>query len=329
MNKIFVTGAYGFIGQSVCQALVAVNKSVHGAVRSLNSFSTVADAEYTAVGDINFEINWKSLLANFDCVIHCAGRAHVMNEPNTDSLEAYRLANVEATKRLAMQAAAAGVKRMIFLSSVKVNGENTNESLYNLSLSKDKKKIFTYKDKPAPENSYGVSKLEAETALWEVSVKTGLEVIVLRLPLVYGEGVKGNLNRLLKLVRSGMPLPFGMIKNQRSMIGLDNLIDVIIRCIDHPKAAGKTFLLSDGEDLSTSDLLRHMASSMECSVRLLPIPVSLLKFAGFILKRQNEIDRLVGSLKVDSLYTREILDWTPRVSVEQGIRQMVISNLKS
>ena len=168
-----------------------------------------------------------------------------------------------------------------------------------------------------------MSKWEAEQALWDVSVKTGLEVVVVRPPLVYGPGAKGNLARLLKLVRSGLPLPLGAVQNKRSLIGLDNLVDLIIRCADHPAAAGQTFLVSDGEDLSTPDLLRHMAEAMGRSARLLPVPVPLLRLAGSALGKRAEIDRLVGSLQIDSSHTRRVLGWTPPVSVQEGIRRMV------
>ena len=165
-------------------------------------------------------------------------------------------------------------------------------------------------------------KFEAENVLWEVSAKTGLEVVVLRLPLVYGKGVKGNLMRLIQLVNSGVPLPLGMVNNQRSMIGIDNLVDLIIRCIDHPDASGKTFLVSDGHDLSTPDLIKQIATSIKRKVFLFPVPIFLLKFLGHILGKQKEINRLVGSLKIDSSYAKEVLNWTPPVSVKEGIRRM-------
>ena len=182
---------------------------------------------------------------------------------------------------------------------------------------------FLFSDAPAPEDPYGVSKWEAEQALWAVAANTGLEVVVVRPPLVYGPGAKGNLARLLKLVRSGVPLPLGAVHNQRSLIVLDNLVDLLIRCVDHPAAAGQTLLVSDGEDVSTPDMLRQMAAGLGRRARLLPVPVSLLRLVGRALGKQAEMDRLVGSLQIDSRHARELLDWTPPVSLAEGIRRMV------
>jgi nucleoside-diphosphate-sugar epimerase len=221
--------------------------------------------------------------------------------------------HVEVTRRLAVQAAASGVRRFVFLSSVKVNGESTDGL----------PRPFGARNDAKPRDPYGISKWEAEQALWEVSAKTGLEVVVVRPPLVYGPGVKGNLARLLKLVRSGVPLPLGAVENKRSLIGLDNLVDLLIRCVDHPEAADQTFLVSDGEDLSTPDLIRHMAAAMGRSPRLFPVPVSLLRLAGSALGKRAEIDRLLGSLQIDSSHTRQVLGWTPPVSIKEGIRRMV------
>jgi nucleoside-diphosphate-sugar epimerase len=325
MKKIFVTGASGFIGKSLCQTLVKSNKFVRGAVRSKNFSSEHINLDYISMGDINLNTNWREILTDFNCIIHCAGRAHVMKERDINVLEAYRSLNVHSTRRLAEQAAAAGVKRFIYLSSVKVNGEATGQSLHTSSSTGPKKNIFTYDDIPAPEDSYGISKWEAEKVLLEVSARTGLNVIIIRSPLVYGKGVKGNLARLLKLIRTGIPLPFSLVKNQRSMIGLDNLVDVIIRCIDHPSAVGKTFLVSDGIDLSTPNLLNHIAFAMGHSVRLFPIPVYFLQITARIFGKQRELDRLIGSLRIDSSYTQKILDWKPPVSIAEGIKRMVQS----
>jgi nucleoside-diphosphate-sugar epimerase len=235
-----------------------------------------------------------------------------MHETAGDALAAYRAVNVDGSRRLAEQAAIAGVRRLVYLSSVKVNGEQTLLGA-----------PFLFSNTPAPRDAYGTSKWEAEQGLWEISAKTGLEVVVVRPPLVYGPGVKGNLARLLKLVRLGLPLPFSAVQNMRSLIGLDNLVDLLIRCIDHPAAAGQTFLVSDGEDLSTPDLIRQMAAAMNRSPRLFPLPISLLRLAGSAFGKRAEIDRLVGSLQIDSSHTRRVLGWTPPVSVEEGVRRMV------
>jgi nucleoside-diphosphate-sugar epimerase len=234
---------------------------------------------------------------------------------DTSNLEAYQSVNIVGTKNLAEQAVLAGVKRFIFLSSVKVNGESTGNS--------DDPKIFTNDDTPNPQDNYAISKFEAEKALWEIASKTNLEVVIVRLPLVYGKSVKGNLKSLIKLINYKIPLPFADIKNKRSLIGIDNLVDVLVRCIEHPNAAGKTFLVSDGEDLSTSELINLIASGMNRSIILFRLPRALLKFFGFILMRQGQIDRLIGSLQIDNSYVRKILNWTPPVSIEEGIRKMI------
>jgi nucleoside-diphosphate-sugar epimerase len=312
MKKILITGASGFIGQSLCQVLSRSNYSVRGAIRSLNSFSTNTDIEFVPVGDISLKTNWKDVLEDIDCVIHCAGRAHITNELETDPLKAYQLVNVEGTRRLAEQSIKAGIKRFIFLSSVGVLGIHTNE-----------RSPFSINDNPNPVEDYAISKLEAENVLFNLSNKTDLDVVVLRTPLVYGPNAKGNISRLLKLLNYGIPLPFGSIINQRSMIGLDNMVDLLIRCIEHPDAAGKTFLVSDGNDLSTPEFINHIASSMGYTSRIFSTPIFLLKLVGFLLGKQKEIDRLVGSLKVDSSYVQKTLKWIPPVSVAEGIKRMV------
>ncbi len=325
MKKILVTGANGFIGQSLCKTLVTKNKLVHGIIRNCSKVKKHNNIEYSSVGEINYDTNWIEVLSNTDCIIHCAGKAHVMNKNNKITYETYKSINVEGTIRLANQAAEAGVKRIIFLSSIKVNGENTGGPMTGKIDNIINRDYFIHTDIPEPKDFYGISKLEAEKELWKISRKTGLEVNILRLPLVYGERVKGNLNRLLMLVRSGVPLPFKMIRNQRSMIGLDNLIDLIILCIDHPAAAGKTFLVSDGEDLSTPDLINHIAHSMGRSARLFPMSISLLKLLGKILNRKEEINRLTDSLIIDSRFTEKTLNWFPPHNVSEGIRRMVQS----
>ena len=312
MKKILVTGASGFIGQSLCETLSKSGRSVLGAVRNLNSILINKNIEYIPVGDIAFKKNWKDLLVDVDCIIHCAGRAHKMIE--NKNLDTYSLANINGTKYLAEQAVEAGVKRLVFLSSVKVNGETTHQNT---------KQKLSHKDTPNPNDYYAISKLKAEKALWDISLRTGLEVVVVRLPLVYGNSVKGNLARLIKIVKSGIPLPLSLVKNQRSMIGIDNLVDLLIRCIDHPEASGKTFLASDGKDLSTPELIKLIASSMGRKANLFPFPISMLKFLGSVFGRSEEINRLVGSLRVDDSYTKKILNWTPHISVEEGFRRMI------
>jgi nucleoside-diphosphate-sugar epimerase len=309
--RVLVTGASGFVGQALCSSLLAQGHVVSAAVRSLGSIPSADGVNVIAVGDLGAQTDWLAALAGVDCIIHCAARAHVMHETEADALAAYRAANVAGTQRLAEQAAALGVRRLVFLSSIKVNGERTALGA-----------PFLFSDAPAPEDPYGVSKWEAEQALWAVSAQTGLEVVVVRPPLVYGPGVKGNLPRLLRWVARGVPLPLGAVHNQRSLVGLSNLVDLLLRCARHPAAAGQTFLASDGHDLSTPQLIRLMAEGMNRSARLLPVPVALLKAGGSLLGKRGEIERLVGSLQVDAGHTQAQLGWTPPVSVEDGVQEM-------
>jgi len=322
MKKILITGASGFIGQSLIKSLFNSSRSVRGTIRSRNLFFSDAKTEYVFIGDINLKTNWRESLINIDCIIHCAGKAHAIKSKKNNLSKIYQSVNVDGTKQLAEQAAQAKVRRLIFLSSIKVNGEDTNNDII-IKFLNEKKNVFSHKDLASPKDHYAISKLEAENALWEISSRTGLEVVVVRLPLVYGYGAKGNLERLIKLVKSGIPLPLSLVKNQRSMIGIDNLVDLLIRCIDHPEASGKTFLASDKEDLSTPELIKLIASSMGRRTNLFPFPISMLKFLGSVFGKSEEINRLVGSLRIDDSYTKEILNWTPPISVEEGIRRMV------
>tara|TARA_Y100000992_G_scaffold246671_1_gene178066 strand:+ start:485 stop:1471 length:987 start_codon:yes stop_codon:yes gene_type:complete len=321
MNKIFITGANGFVGNSLCSIFEKSDRTICGSVRSLNSSPLLDKIKYVSVGDIGPETNWKNVLAGYDCVIHCAGKTNNMRE--NDESESYFSINVEGTKRLALQAASVGVKRLVFLSTIKIYGENTDRSFNNLAKNKVTKKIFSQNDLPNPIGPYAVSKCEAEKVLWQISDKTGLEIVILRVPLVYGYGTQGNLARLIRLINYGIPLPFNAVKNQRSLIGIDNLADVLMHCVDSPDAVGEIFLVSDGEDLSTPKLINYIAQAMGKSSRLFSIPISLLKFVGLISGHQKEINRLIGSLQIDNSYARKVLNWTPRTSCKEGIRRMV------
>jgi nucleoside-diphosphate-sugar epimerase len=316
---IAVTGATGFVGGALATELAARQFTVQQVPRS------------------SFEV------AGSKCVIHCAALTHIMHDKGFGSINGYRQVNVEGTLQLARKAAATGVKRFVFLSSVKVNGERTDglQPILRVSdgvaatqecglpcFAQNDWSGFTADDPPAPEDAYGLSKWEAEQGLWKVASQTEMEVVVVRAPLVYGLGVKGNFARLLDLVRSGAPLPLAAVNNWRSFIGLDNLVDLLIRCVDHPKAVGQTLLVSDGQDLSTPVLLRMIANAMGRPLRLFPVPVPLLRLVARALGRLNEIDRLVGSLQIDSRATRELLGWSPPVSLEEGIRRMVIGTQK-
>ena len=311
MKKILVTGASGFVGQALCSTLVAHGHVVRAAVRSVGSMPSADGLDVVVVGEVGAQTDWSAVLAGVDCVIHCAARAHVMHETEADALAAYRAVNVAGTQRLAERAAASGVRRLVFLSSIGVLGIHTNG-----------RGPFFVSDAPKPVEDYAISKWEAEQALWAVSAQTGLEMVVVRPPLVYGPWVKGNLLRLLRWVARGVPLPLGAVHNQRSLVGLSNLVDLLLHCTEHPTAAGQTFLASDGQDLSTPQLIQLMAEGMNRPARLLPMPVALLQAGGSLLGKRGEIDRLVGSLQVDSAYTQAQLGWTPPVSVADGVREM-------
>lgn len=313
MKKICITGANGFIGSSLCKRLSSSSNLVRGLVRNFESKLHVNNINYVSIGNISSNKCLENYLLGYDTLVHCAGKAHVMNKKK--NLNLYRLINTEGTKYFAEQAVKSGIKRFIFLSTTKVYGEGF--------VNRDKAKILTLNDLPDPQDCYSVSKFEAENILWDIASRTNLEVVVIRLPLVYGYGVKGNLKLLMKLINSGIPLPFSLVKNKRSLIGIDNLIDLIINCIEHPEAGGKTFLASDNEDLSTPDLLKYIASAMGRPLRLFPLPVSLLKFLGRIFRKKTEIDRLIGSFQVDSNYTRKILNYSTKLSAQKGIRKMV------
>jgi nucleoside-diphosphate-sugar epimerase len=311
MNKILVTGASGFVGRALCSALLENGHNVRAAVRFANSMQYVDGLEVVVVGELGGQNDWSSTLLDVDCVIHCAARAHVMHETEDDALAAYRTVNVAGTQLLAEQSAAMDVRRLVFLSSIGVLGIHTNG-----------REPFFVSDSPKPVEDYAISKWEAEQALWTVSAQTGLEVVVVRPPLVYGPGVKGNLLHLLRWVAHGVPLPLGAVHNQRSLVGLSNLVNLLLCCAEHPAAVGQTFLVSDGEDLSTPQLIRLIAEGMNRPARLLPVPVALLKAGGSLLGKRGEIDRLVGSLQVDSGYTQAQLGWIPPVPVASDICEM-------
>lgn len=326
-RRILITGVSGFIGKALAVSLVGDGRVVRGTVRDLEASSGLLpdlgrdSLEVVASGEIDSSTDWSMVLDNVDCVIHCAARAHVMRETERDALRAYRRVNFEGTSRLAEQAAAAGVRRMIFLSTIKVNGERTIEAVGGSAPKVTH--AFSYDDPPAPEDPYGLSKWEAEQSLWQISESAGLDAVIVRPPLVCGPGVRGNLSRLINLVKLGVPLPLAGVENKRSFICLSNLIDFITLCIDHPEASGKTFLVSDNKDLSTPALLRLIAESMNTKARLFPFPLALLRATGVLFGKQHELDRLLGSFRVDSSYARNTLGWTPPIGTEDGIREMV------
>jgi nucleoside-diphosphate-sugar epimerase len=312
--KLLISGANGFIGQALFQTLHSKDIAVRAAVRedTTSRLACNSQSEVMAIGDIGLKTDWSRCLAGVSCVIHCAARAQVMQETEVDALTVYRGVNVQGTRSLAEQAARSGVRRLVFLSSIHVNGMATAEA-----------SRFVYDDTPQPHGSYAVSKWEAEQVLMEVAEKTGLEVVIVRPPLVYGPRVKGNFLRLLQLVSRGIWLPLGAVRNKRSLVGLDNLIDVLVRCIDHPKAPGSIFLVSDGHDISTPALIQALARAMNKPVRLLPVPLWIMRLAGRVTGKSNEVKRLTGSLRVDINHTRETLGWSPPVSVDEGLKKTV------
>ncbi len=260
------------------------------------------------VGDLSANTDWSAALVGVKVVIHAAGRAHVLNDVADDPLAEFRHVNVRGTLALAQQAVQAGVKRFIFISSIGVNGNQSSRP-------------FTVEDVPSPAEPYAVSKYEAELALHQLATETGIEVVIIRPPLVYGPNAPGNFNRLIKIVSSGVPLPLGATRNRRSLVALDNLVDLIATCVDHPAAANQTFLVSDGEDLSTTELLRRMGSALGKPARLLPVPCWMLEAGAAMLGKRALSQRLCGSLQVDISKTRELLNWTPPVSVDEALHK--------
>ena len=308
-NKILLTGASGFVGGSLAISLMKQGAHVRVAVRSPLE---LPGSEVVLVSEIDQQTAWGKILKGMDTVIHCAGRAHVMNDLFANPLPEYRRINVEGTMNLARQAAAAGVKRFIFLSTVKVNGEQTPQG-----------KPYSESDAPMPQNPYAISKYEAEQGLMELAAKTDLEVVIIRPTLVYGLGVKANFFTMLRMVRLGMPLPFGSIANKRSFIYVENLHSLISRCVVHPGAANQLFMASDGHDLSTTELLRYCGSAMGVGVYLIPIPESLCMLSASLLGQGEAIQRLCGSLQVDISKARKLLDWEPPISVQVGLEKTV------
>lgn len=311
LTNVLVTGATGFLGRELTKHLVNSDKfKCSGTVRS--EFKQKAPfCNLINVGELSEHTDWTSALINQDVIIHTAARAHIMRDNVAEPLAEYRKVNVGGTLNLARQAAEYGIKRFIFISSIKVNGERTLKG-----------KPFLSEDIPAPEDAYGLSKLEAEQGLRKLAVETGMEVVIIRPTLVYGRNVKGNFANLIKLIEKGLPLPLGAVHNKRSMVALDNLVDLVITCIDHPAAANQVFLASDGEDISTTELLRKVAKAMGKKSRLIPIPAGLLMFSATLLGKKSMVQRLLGSLQVDISKARDLLGWRPLETMEEQLRKM-------
>ncbi|MBK4733365.1 UDP-glucose 4-epimerase family protein [Noviherbaspirillum pedocola] len=312
LGKVLVTGANGFVGSALCAGLEARGMRYVAAVRRR------IGAEQFEAGDIAGPVDWAPALAGCDTVIHLAARVHMMRDASSDPLAAYRAVNADATLALARQAAQQGVRRFVFLSSVKVNGERSPAG-----------RPFSAQDRPAPQDPYGMSKLEAEQRLSEWAPRAGLELVIVRPPLVYGPGVRANFLRLLELVRSGVPLPLGAVRNQRSMVGIDNLVDFLLLCAEHPDAAHATWMVSDNHDVSIAELIGAIAAAMGKPARLLRVPPALLSAAAALVGKRPAAGRLLDTLQVDVTPALQRLGWRPPVAFQDGIAKTVAHFLQA
>ncbi|ENO13420.1 NAD-dependent epimerase/dehydratase family protein [Marinobacter nanhaiticus D15-8W] len=312
LKKLFITGGAGFVGSAILNRLARQrDMQIFAHFRQYNkhlpaSITPIVSSSFAALPDPMF-------LQGVQVVIHSAARVHVMEDDARDPMSEFRKVNVQDTLSLARQAAQHGVSRFVFISSIKVNGERTPQG-----------RAFTPEDDPAQEDPYGISKMEAERGLQQLARCTGMEVVIIRPPLVYGPGVKGNFASLIKLVEKGLPLPLGAIPNRRSLVGVDNLVDLIITCIDHPAAANQVFLVSDGEDLSTPELLRRLAAATGRRSLLISVPPGLLELVAILIGKRAMVQRLLSSLQVDISKTQSRLGWEPPFSVDEGLRRCFI-----
>lgn len=319
MMQILVTGSTGFIGQRLVNYLLEhTDLNLNLAVRSEFEDKQNLRIRFCLISDISVNTNWQDALFDCQVVIHAAGRVHVMQEDELDPLSAFRDVNVEGSLNLARQAAMQGVKRFIYLSSIKVNGELTSPG-----------NSFCADDPVNPQCEYALSKYEAEQGLLSLAIETGMEVVIIRPVLVYGPCVKGNFIRMMDWVKKGIPLPFGLVNNQRSFVSVDNLVSLINKCIEHPLAGNQIFLVSDGHDLSTKDLLVKLRPLLNKWMLLVPVPVLFLNFIAKIMGQQVVSDRLFGSLQVDISKTCELLDWQPNTNVDVVLSEMVEEYLAS
>ncbi|ATI02454.1 MULTISPECIES: SDR family oxidoreductase [Cycloclasticus] len=310
MSRVLVTGATGFIGRAVTERLLSSGHSVVAAVRQSSGILGLG-VKVVEVGNTSAQTDWRQELNKVDVLIHCAGRAHIINEMVTDPLAEFRQINTASTLNLAKQAAEVGVRRFVFISSIKVNGELTV------------KEAFCPDDIFVPTDPYGLSKYEAEQGLLALVKSTDMEVVIIRPTLVYGSGVKGNFASLLKWIESTVPLPFGAIDNKRSLVALENLVDFIIHCIDHPRAANEIFLISDGEDVSTTELIQKVSNAFGKKAFLLPIPVTWMRFVARVMGKTDVVNRLFGSLQVNSSKSRELLGWEPVITMDEQLKKTV------
>ena len=309
-TKVMVTGASGFVGQELGSVLEDGGFEVVRAYRTHQPGLENGICNAVVGKFINATTDWTDELAEFDVVIHLAAKVHVMDDGETGDLASLGEINVEGTRNLAKQAAQIGVKRLVYLSSIKVNGERTS------------KDPFAANQEPRPEGAYAISKLEAEVAMREIEKETGLDVVIIRSPLVYGPGVKGNLAALVHMVKKGIPLPLAAVRNRRDLVSIYNLCDLIRICCLHPAAAGKTFLVSDGESMSTADLIRYMANGLDQKARLFFVPIWALKLAAGLFGEARKLEKLSGNLQIDISLTQRLLDWKPPFDVAESFQKM-------
>ena len=306
-----ITGATGFVGSAVMNRLIADKSLLVAAVRK-KPLEWMSHCPVVEIEDLELNTDWSVALIGVSKVVHTAARVHVMKDQIANPLAEFRRVNVAGTLNLAQQAAAAGVKRFVFVSSIKVNGEQTQKG-----------QPFTEKDRANPLDSYGISKYEAEVGLQRIAKETGMEVVIVRPVLVYGPGVKGNFLSMMRWLHKGIPLPLGSINNTRSFVALDNLVDLIITCLHHPSAANQTFLVSDGEDMSTTQLLQYTALAMKVKSRLMPVPALIIQVIAKLLGKDKVAQRLCSNLQVDISKARQLLGWMPPISVRDGLRRTV------
>lgn len=313
-GAVLLTGGTGFLGGAVLQKLLEIGNRPLVAATRAKAPRLPAGVKCVHIGELGADTDWTVCLQGVEVVIHCAARAHVMSDDAPDPLIEYRNVNVLGTLALARQAALAGVRRFVFISSIKVNGESTLPD-----------RPFRPDAIPAPEDAYGISKYEAEQGIMALARETGMEVVIIRPPLVYGPKVKGNFSRMVGWVRKGLPIPFGRVHNQRSLVALENLADFVALCSDpvrSPLAANEVFLISDGEDVSTTELLRKIARAYGVRSRLIPIPVSWFMLLARLLGKRPVAIRLFGSLVVDNSKAVQLLDWKPTISMDSQLQKM-------
>ncbi len=312
MTCLLVTGASGFVGRAVCETALNLGMKVRGSHRSLGSQSLVPQGvEKVQITSADSNTDWSHALIGIDVVIHLAGRVHISKDTVQNPLAEYRAVNTAGTERLARMAVNARVKRLVYISTIKVNGEQTPTT------------PFTEADAARPQDAYAISKWESEQTLYQISAESGIEIVILRPPLVYGEGVGANFGRLLNLVAKGIPLPLASVSNRRSLIYVRNLADAVLTSATHPRAKGRIFLLSDGDDISTPELIRHIAEAMDLPARMFRCSTHLLRVLARVLGKSEEAQRLLSSLLVDSTRIRFELGWTPPYTMFQGLRETV------